>query len=220
VLVHGLGCSHRYMRPLAEALAPHAEVSCPDLPGLGSARGPRRTDVGRLSSTLAGWLQATDRDGSVLVANSAGCQVVHDQAAHPRQLLGPVVLIGPNIDREHRSMLAQGWRLAATGLFESPSLTPVLLRDYLVCGPRRFVAAFTAMLADRPEDKTGALAVPTVVVRGQNDRIAPRRWAQELRAGLPDGRLVEVPAVGHALNWTAPRAVAQLVRGLLERQPG
>ena len=42
ILVHGLGVSSRYMRPLAELLAAERSVYMIDLPGFGRSEKPRR----------------------------------------------------------------------------------------------------------------------------------------------------------------------------------
>lgn len=216
VCVHGLGCSHRYFRPVARQLAPRVGVAAPDLPGFGRTPGPREAlDVRGLSTALAGWLRATGREGSLLLANSAGCQVVVDLAQHAPELLGPAVLIGPTVDVGARTPVRQLLRLLADVPWERPALWPVLARDYLISGPRRLLATGRALLDDPVEEKLPGLHTPTVVVRGEHDPIAPRAWTHHVAARLPDGRAAEVPGAGHALNHGAPRALAHIVRALL-----
>lgn len=215
VLVHGLGVSHRYFRPLARELASFAAVSAPDLPGFGrTPKPPRPLDVRGQSTALAGWLRATGRSGSVLVANSAGCQFVVDLACHSPQVLGPTVLVGPTFEKGHRTVRSQVWRLAVAGAKESPSLVPVLAQEYLVTGPRRFLASLRLFLDDAVEDKAPRVDVPVVVLRGEYDALAPRRWVDDLALRFPRAHAREVPDAGHALNWTAPTPVAAVVREL------
>lgn len=218
VCVHGLGCSHRYFLPLAQRLAPAARVAAPDLPGFGRSRtaAPRPLDIRELSTALAHWLRATGRTGAVLVANSAGCQVVVDLAVHGSELLGPCVLIGPTIDRHARSPLRQLGRLIADIPRERPSLLPLLAHDYLTCGPRRWLATFRHLLDDRPETKLRHVHTPTVVTRGSRDPLVSRAWAQEVAALLPDGRLTEIPGMGHAVNYSAPADLSRIVQALLD----
>src|SRR5215208_331442 len=93
----------------------------PDLPGFGRTVGPARAlDVRGLSVALADWLRATNRAGALLLANSTGCQVVVDLALHSSELLGPVVLVGPTVDRRARSVFQQWLRLVADQRWESP----------------------------------------------------------------------------------------------------
>lgn len=216
VCVHGQGCSHRYFLPFARALSARAEVVAPDLPGFGSTRGARQVlDVRGLSEALASWLRATGRGGSVLVGNSAGCQVIVDLAVHSPDLLGPVVLNGPTVDATARSWGRQAGRWLLDGPLENPRLPLVLGRDYLDCGPRRFAKTFSHILQDPVERKLARVTTPAVVVRGAWDPLVPRAWAERVAAGLPLGRLVEVPRSGHTLNWSRPRALAEVVAPLL-----
>ncbi|WP_027930077.1 alpha/beta fold hydrolase [Amycolatopsis thermoflava] len=221
VCVHGLGCSHRYFRPLARTLGERLRVSAPDLPGFGRTPGPRQAlDVRGLSTALAEWLRETGRGGSVLVANSAGCQIVVDLAVHAPELLGPVVLIGPSTDRTAPSLVRQLGRLVADAPRERPSLLVVLAWDYLVCGPRRLVATARHLRDDPVEAKLPHVTTPAVVVRGSRDPIASRAWARQMAARLPAGRYVEVPGHAHALNHSAPVEVAALVESLVGSAPG
>ncbi|MBY8848098.1 alpha/beta fold hydrolase [Saccharothrix longispora] len=216
VLVHGLGCSHRYFLPLARRLAPDARVAAVDLPGFGRTPGPpRAADVRGLSLALADWLRATGRGGAPLVAHSAGCQVVADLAAHSPDLAAPAVLLSPTMDRHARSTSRQLARLAADAPRERPALVPLLTRDYLTAGVRRIAATLDHLLDDPVEDKVGHLHAPTAVVRGRHDPVVSRRWAREVAALLPDGRLVEVPGAAHAVHHSAPDAVAAITRSAL-----
>lgn len=215
VLVHGLGVSHRYFRPLADDLAADRAVVAPDLPGFGLTPGPRRPlDVRGLSRCLADWLRTTGRERSVLVANSAGCQVVLDLARHSPELLGPCVLVGPTFDSRSRSVAPQAARLLAAMTGEAPSLVPVLVRDYLACGPARFLRTLRLLLRDTPEEKAASLVVPAVLMRGSRDALAPEAWLTRLAQPMPDVRVVQVAGVGHALNWSAPHEVARQARAL------
>ncbi len=174
-----------------------------------------------LSRALAAWLRITGRGGAVLVANSTGCQVVVDMAAHAPDLLGPVVLNGPTMDRHARTAARQGARLLMNSRFEPPSLGVVIASDYLRCGLRRYLATLRHKLADPIEHKLPLVASPAIVVRGDRDPIVPREWAVEVAELLPFGRLVEVPGAGHTLNYSAPDELAQITRSLVkgERAP-
>lgn len=219
VCVHGLGCSHRYFGPLARELQPFCRLSAPDLPGFGRTLGPPEAlDVRGMSEALADWLRATDRGGSLLVANSSGCQVVVDLAVHAPELLGPVVLNGPTMDRHARTRPRQFLRVLINMPFERPSLMRIA-RDYYDAGARRVLWTFRLLIEDPVERKLHHVLTPAVVVRGGRDPIAPTAWCAEFAAGLPQGSLVEVPGAGHTVNYSEPRPLADVVRMLLDRHP-
>jgi pimeloyl-ACP methyl ester carboxylesterase len=214
VCVHGLGCSHAYFLPIASELADEVSVVAPDLPGFGRTFGPPDAlDI--LSLALADWLRVTGRGGALLLANSAGCQVVVDLAVHAPELLGPVVLVGPTVDRRARSFRQQCIRLLADQRWESPSLATALLPAWIACGPRRFAQTLRYMISDPVERKLHKVRTHTLVVRGERDPIAPSEWATEVAQALPNASLVEIRGTGHTVNWSAPKELAQVVRPLL-----
>lgn len=217
VCVHGLGASHRYFAPFAQVMAEKTEVVAVDLPGFGLSHGPREAlDVRGLSLALARWLEATGRQGAVLVANSAGCQVVVDTALHSPHVLGPAVLTAPTVDNRSRVPGIQAARLLADAPLERPGLLLVLIFDYLTSGPRRIARTAQHLLDDPVGRKLGEVKVPAVVVRGALDPVAPRRWTTQVAERLPQGSHREVPWGPHALNWSRPQALAAIVTSLID----
>lgn len=220
VCVHRLGCSHRYFGPLARRLGPAVGVAAPDLPGFGRTIGPPEAlDIRGQSLALADWLRVTGRAGAVLVGNSAGCQVVAELATHSPELLGPTVLTGPTIDSQARSAGAQLGRLLQVAPREPAALLTTLARDYLVAGPRRILATSRHVLAHRIEHALPQLHTPSIVVRGSRDPLAPRAWTDQVVALLPAGRSAEIPGAAHALNFSAPDPLADIVREVLAARP-
>jgi len=61
-----------------------------------------------------------------------------------------------------------------------------------------------------------AVAVPTVVVWGAEDKLVDPRMAPRLAAALPDARLQVQPGVGHVAMTEAPEDTARAVLGLIE----
>ncbi|MFB9411440.1 alpha/beta fold hydrolase [Dactylosporangium matsuzakiense] len=55
--------------------------------------------------------------------------------------------------------------------------------------------------------------VPTLLLRGERDPIAPRRWLERAAARIPNAVVGEVPLAGHNAVTTAGAAVAALAQG-------
>jgi 2-hydroxy-6-oxonona-2,4-dienedioate hydrolase len=221
VLVHGLGVSSRYWRPLASRLAVHYPVYAPDLPGHGpSSRPATALDVPGLCAALAAWLDAARLGPAVFVANSLGCQVVAELAVRQPERAHALVLCGPTVDPEARSSGGQILRVLLSAPAENPLLGGILLSDYLRMGPVRVGQELGHMLRHRIECLLPAVAIPVLVVRGRWDRVAPRRWAERVAATLPQGSIVEIPAAGHAAHFTRTRAVMRRLLPFLERHVG
>jgi 2-hydroxy-6-oxonona-2,4-dienedioate hydrolase len=214
VFVHGIGVSGRYLLPTAARLLPDHRVLVPDLPGFGrSGRLGRRPTVAALSGALVAWLGAVGVDHvDALVANSFGCQLALEVAATRPERVAQLVLVGPTVDPGARTLREQAAKLAVDAAREPLQLDLLQAFDYCIHVRKSGLAGFGEMVRDRPEDRLAAVEAPTLVVRGERDPIVPRAWAELVARGVQRGRLVEVPASGHAVNYAAPDALARLVR--------
>jgi pimeloyl-ACP methyl ester carboxylesterase len=213
VLVHGLGVSSRYLIPLAEELARTHRVYAPDLPGWGRSTKLRPAIlVAQHANALRTWMELAEVGPAVLIANSLGCQTIVDLAARFPSLVAGLILIGPTFDRTARSAWRQILRFVRTKA--PPSLFPILLLDYTQSGARRIWRTFRRNLNDPIERKIAVVDAPVLVIRGEKDPIAPRRWCDELAQAAPDARVVEVAGEAHTPHFGAPAEVARLAREL------
>ncbi|MER3467998.1 MAG: hypothetical protein C4312_05530 [Thermoflexus sp.] len=83
------------------------------------------------------------------------------------------------------------------------------------------IGALQAM-AERP-DRTALLPtirVPTRILVGEEDVVTPPEVAQEMAAGIPGARLVQIPRAGHLANLEAPDAFNEAVRAFLSEVGG
>jgi 2-hydroxy-6-oxonona-2,4-dienedioate hydrolase len=219
VLVHGYGLSGAYMLPLARALAGSCTAYAPDLPGQGKSDALREgLGISALADVLGGWMEAAGLGRPLVVANSFGCQIVTDLAVRRPLRVGPLVLVGPTIDpaqRRARRQLAAAMRDSAREPF---SLLAIAARDNAQTGIGPLLATARFALRDRIEERLPELAQPTVVVWGERDGFVGRAWAERVAALLPRGRLVVVPGEPHAVHYTRPAVVADVVLELLAEE--
>jgi 2-hydroxy-6-oxonona-2,4-dienedioate hydrolase len=213
VLVHGLGVSSLYMVPIAKRLAAEVPVYAPDLPGHGRSDDPARTlSVPELAGVLGRWMDAVGIGRAVFLANSMGCQTVAELAVRQPERVDRLILVGPTADAGARGIWPHLLRLIRTSWAERPSLALVVAWDYSRAGPRALYREMRHMLADRIEDKLPRMEAPVLVLRGENDAIAPQRWAEEVaRLAGADGVRV-IPGAGHALNYTAADELLRRIR--------
>lgn len=127
-------------------------------------------------------------------------------------------------------------RLAERGRFKG--VTPALLPSFLhprnltndalvnriyamaaVVGRDGFVRQQTAIL-NRPDSRPdlARIACPALVIGGAGDQLTPPDHAEEIAAGLPDGRL-HILDCGHLAPMEAPGETARLMRDWLNREP-
>lgn len=216
VMVHGLGVSGRYMIPTATYLAKTHAVYVPDLPGFGESEKPRSAlDVVELAEALSDWMDAVGLRRAALVANSLGCQVVvHLARMHPERVAA-AVLQAPTTDRCARKLSTQFIRLLIDAFLEPPSLTPLVIQDYLKCGLVRAFQTFRYGVDDTIEEHVPHVDVPAIIVRGSRDPIVPQPWAEEVARLLPGGRLIVIQGAAHAINYAQPGEFARVIRDFL-----
>ncbi|MCW2956798.1 MAG: Hydrolase, alpha/beta hydrolase fold family [Thermoleophilia bacterium] len=213
VLVHGLGVSSRYMVPLLEQLGATTRCWAPDLPGHGRSQDPGRAyRLPELVDLLDAWLDAAHVERPLLVGNSYGCQLAAE-LARSRDVAG-LVLVGPTMERERRSLARHVLRLAADQVFEPAALTALQAGDYVETGFRRTMREFRDSQNHDLIATLREIDAPTIVARGSRDTIARRDWCERVAAAA-SAPLHEVPGRGHCINTTAPRRIAQLSLELL-----
>ncbi|MBV9271550.1 MAG: alpha/beta fold hydrolase [Candidatus Eremiobacteraeota bacterium] len=61
-----------------------------------------------------------------------------------------------------------------------------------------------------------SIDIPTLVVYGENDAIAPRELSEEIARGIPSSRLERIANAGHVTNADAPDQLNALLRAFLE----
>lgn len=209
VLVHGIGMSHRYFRPLRDLLRRHRTVISVDLPGFAGLPRPKGDmDIARMARGLAVVLARSDAAGCVLVGHSMGAQWAVETASFAPGLVARVVAIGPVADDAHRTVPAQMIGLANDSLREPPRVNTVVLSDYARCGMRWYLAQLPHMMTYPIEDRVARLRQPLLVLRGSRDPIADSRWCRELALRAADGRFAEIPGAAHVAQATGAQAVA------------
>lgn len=215
VFVHGLGVSSRYFQPVMRRLADTCDVYAPDLPGHGHSPATCRTrSIESLAQALLEWLAAMKLGPVVLAGQSLGCQVVVETALRQPACVDRLVLIAPTLDPAGRSLPRQVLRFVADISFERVALVPRVAWDYLRMG-WRFVPELQAMFAYATEDKLPRLNQPLLLMRGEFDPVAPRRWLDEAARRHGAAQVKEVAGWGHAVQFSAPECVAEAMRPFL-----
>jgi pimeloyl-ACP methyl ester carboxylesterase len=78
------------------------------------------------------------------------------------------------------------------------------------------VRGMTRMRLYRTDVALASRPVPTIVIRGERDRIAPSQWCADV-ADVVGAELVTVPRAAHMLPLTHPHVVADSVERLRAR---
>jgi pimeloyl-ACP methyl ester carboxylesterase len=236
VLVHGGASDAREWRPQLEGLAGELTVVAWDEPGSGRSSDIPSGGFGLagVADTLAALIAELDLVPAHLGGLSwGGVVALEAYRRHPALVTGLILCDtyagwrGSLPEEEIEQRLA-GLRAELDSPGEFRAVLPGL---FAAEPPPAVVAEMEAIMADvRPEsmrhtfeaiaeaDLSGLLpqiAVPTLLVWGEEDARSPLRVAREFHTAIPDSRLVVIPGAGHMSNMERPedfnRAVLEFV---------
>ncbi|MFC8041068.1 alpha/beta fold hydrolase [Paenarthrobacter sp. NPDC057355] len=217
VLIHGIGVSHRYLARLHAVLAAGAPTYSLDLPGFaGTPRPERQLQVEDYGAFIAEALASRGVDSYILVGHSMGVQFAIEAALHRPANARHVVLMGPVVDSRHKNVMRQSIALTLDGILrESPSSNWIVFTDYLRCGPRWYFTELPVMMKYPTEERLSRIQAPVLILRGSRDQVAGPEWSLRLSRAVAQGRLVEIPGVGHVAQHMRPKAVADAIRSFV-----
>ena len=218
VHVHGFGISGTYLEPTAALLAPHYRTFVPDLPGMGrSIRPEGGLDLPGLAKALMSYCDAVGVERPILVGNSLGCPIIIEVAAAFPNRIQRAVMVSPAGGPNNQPLGRALGQMARDGLREPPSMLPIAARDYLRFGALRSLSLFRAMTRYPTLERLPHLVVPTLVIAGVRDPLVRIANAPRL-AVVPHIDVVSVPGA-HALNYSDPQLIAELIRAHIDGEP-
>lgn len=239
VLLHGWSLSSLAFAELAEELTGF-HLLLADLPGHGASSPPAAASLSSLADDLESWLAAVAAGPVLLGGWSLGGMLAMELATRRNVAVEQLFLIGTTprftagADWPH-GLPATQVRALARNLERRFAAT---LSDFLAltfasgeidATRLRAIRAFAVQPAGLPDAATaGALlnllehqdqrllpariACPALVIHGSEDRIVPVGAGRALAATLPQGKLCELPATGHAPHWTRLSTTAAAIR--------
>ncbi len=227
VLLHAFPLNGRMFEPQMEEFSGSRRVVAPDYPGFGrSPRTPAQPDVHYYAEGVQSLLDRLHLERVVLGGVSMGGYIAFECMRLFPERISALVLANtrpepdPEEMRENRNQMAH--RVAKEGvevlvelqterlltpdtLDNDPELVENVRAIILDNSPDGAVAALGAM-RERPDSTPllGEIAVPTLVVSGEEDGISPPEVMDAMAAKIPGAQHVTVPKSGHLSNLEAP----------------
>jgi pimeloyl-ACP methyl ester carboxylesterase len=242
VFLHGIGCSKAVWAPVLERLPQSWRLIAYDLRGAGQSKESVEHSLclERWASDLKVLLEHWQVGGRpVVVGHSLGASIALEFALDYGDLPGALVLLGaeaglcrlgPLMQERAKAIEETGlhgfvtgpWRKAPPFSAASRAAYPTMVDGYAEMlyetGAERYIRAVAA-IAESP-DLTGRLSEITlpslVLIGGEDDRTLPE-FGRELASKLPNGKAVELPAVGHTLSLEAPERVAEEIGSFVQK---
>ena len=240
VLVHGAGDDSRIWQPQLSALADEFTVVAWDEPGAGrSSDVPSGFGLEDYAACLAGLIEALDLEPVHLLGLSwGGVVALQTYADHP-QLVGTLLLAdtyagwkGSLAADDVRARVAgvrqmltapAGDRTAhVPGLFagDAPRAFAPLLAELAAGARRESLATQLAAMAEADlRVLLPQIAVPTLLVWGEQDLRSPLSVARQFEQAIPDATLVVLPDCGHLSNLEQPARFNEAVRSFCLAHP-
>jgi pimeloyl-ACP methyl ester carboxylesterase len=239
VLLHAFPLDGRMWAPQVEALAGTYQVIVPDLRGFGAARDQAVEEAGMdlLADDVARLLDDRGLDRVVLGGLSLGGYVaLAFMRRHADRVSGLVLLdtkATADGDQARDDRLQMAERVLAEGNgFVAEAMLPKLLGETTrehrpevvdkvgslvreqtpeaIAGAQRGMAARSATT-----DLLASIAVPTLVVTGEEDTLTGPEVGRDLAAGIPGARFLLVEEAGHLVNLEQPEIVNEALLDFL-----
>jgi 3-oxoadipate enol-lactonase len=237
LLLHGLGWDHSLWNPTVERLAPHYRVVAVDTRGHGATDKPDGPyDMAMFSLDCAALADALGLTGICVIGLSQGGMVAQNLALLRPDLVASLVLIStscksaPSLRDNMEARIAAMDKMgpeAAAGIAAESIFSP----GWRTANPAalaRFVSWRSAMPSAPLNAATRALyefnlsndlpriAVPTLVVAGQEDVLTRPEGMQEIAALIPGAEYRLIPKSGHMIPVEQPELLDALLDEFLK----
>jgi len=242
LLIHGFPLDRTMWAHQVATLSGWRRIA-PDLRGLGVSDPSTEGDsIGTYSDDMARLLDCLRVRRAVVAGLSMGGYIALDMARrHPDRVAG-LILVDTRADadtaegratRDAMIRLAQtdgaaavAERLLPRVLGRSTQQTEPRLvgqvREMMARAPVQGIVAALVAMRDR-EDSTPflpSIAVPTLVVVGQEDEMTPPAGAKAMTDAIPSAAMTIIPGAGHLSPLEAPTAVSRVMSEFLESLRG
>ena len=237
VLLHGGLSDHRDWRTQFEGLTDDFTLVAWDAPGHGGSDDPPESwTTDDFSDCLAAFVEATCPEPAHVLGLSWGSGLALALYARRPELVRSLVLAAAyagwagslppeEVARRREASLRQSQQPAAT-VIEAwlPTLlthraSPEVVAEVTEIMSGFHPAGFRALISSFSETDLRpvlpTIAVPTLLLYGEEDVRSPLDVARAMHAQIPGARLVVMPEVGHLSNMEAPAAFNAAVRAFL-----
>ncbi|HUY19817.1 MAG TPA: alpha/beta hydrolase [Candidatus Binataceae bacterium] len=230
--LHGAGGEVAWL-PFFEHLSRRFTVYVPAHPGFARSEGMERIDdIHDLVFHYVELMEALGLEAPHVVGLSLGGWLAAELAVHQTRRLSRLVLIDAvGLRVEEAAPIPDIFTVMPPGLrrllfFEPESETARAMIPDQASGEQLEFALrareATARLAWNPylydrrlRERLHRVAVPTLIIWGDSDRLVPREHAEAYRRGIQGSRLVTIEKCGHAPPFEKPDETARLVTDFL-----
>ncbi len=226
VFLHGAGASHHIWRDQWAGLKGTARLVIPDLPGHAESSGTARESIQEYAAWLSDFIGELELGNFVLAGHSMGGAVALTAALSGIRGLDALILAGTGAKLRVSPIIFDGIanrfpefapefvdlvmaKDAGSGLREE------LTTDVLSTRPSVFLADFRACDAFDVRDRLGAIGVPTLIINGDDDRLAPLKYGEYLATNIRGAVLKIMRGAGHVAMLEKPTEVNSVIASFI-----
>jgi 3-oxoadipate enol-lactonase len=239
LMLHGIGGGRHSFAPQLLALADRYRLVAWDMPGYGNSAPLQEMTWAALAESAIALADHLDVDRFHLLGHSMGGMVAQEVAQRYPDRLRSLILAGTSASfggptEEFKTKFLAA-RLTPLDQGKTPGdIAPELVRGMVGDDPdtEGVAAAIDSMRAISPAayrqalhclvsfDRRAALAaiaVPTLLIAGEKDKVAPPAGMRKMAEKIAGSRYAELPSAGHLMNLERPVAFTAAMAGFLDR---
>ena len=227
VLIHGAGGSHLSFPAELRQLQSFAPILV-DLPGHGASAGPGRDSIADYALDIVALLDALELETAIALGHSMGGAIAQWLALEHADRLSAIVLAGSG------ARLPVNLELITAIVADAPATIRVIVRwmwskeatedlrrqsaDIMrATDPSVVQADFIACDNFDVSRRLADIAIPTLILAGEKDKMTPAPLSQELARGIAGSELAVLANAGHMMLLEQPERVAEIIEAWLER---
>ncbi len=194
-----------------------------ELPGHGASGGEGEEEIGKYGEQVYAFLKALGLQKVFLVGHSMGGAIAQTLALAHAEVIKGIVLVGTGARLKVFPMIFDGIKSnfeESVRMINRYAFSPKVPADLLE-------KAISFMLQYRPEilygdflacDRFDAMsevekiALPTLILCGQDDQLTPVKYSQFLNSRIKGSKLEVVPNAGHMVMMESPQAFNESVK--------
>jgi len=231
VLLHSLALDRSVWDDLIPHVEDHFDVLAVDLPGHGASPGHEGMTIESMADAVAEVIEAAGvAPALVLGLSLGGCVAQALAVAHPEKvralgLLDTTCWYGEQAPENWAARAQRGKENGMSSLVDfqvarwftpgfnerKPSVAERLAKVWSATDVDDYVATCRAMGAVDLRDRIGAIAVPTMIIVGEEDIATDTTHAESMRQRIPGATLHVIPDCGHLSSAEHPETVARLL---------
>lgn len=229
ILIHGAGGNHLSWPTQLRRLSGY-RVYTPDLPGHGKSRGHGLQRIPAYGETVLEWVRELRLPKVILAGHSMGGAIAlwlainHPELLHGLVLMSTGATLPVNLSLIEELATQVGFPTAVDNIMRwsfssriEPALVENVKKHMLKLRPSVVAGDFRACDRFNLRGRLDQVGVPAKILVGNEDKMTPLRFSEELAEGIQDAELDVIQGAGHMLPLEQPDGVAKTVREFMDK---